>query len=282
MNALWSLALFGRYPFLRVKQFISNPSYIGYYVKRLFWYKYISYRYVHLFQGVTFLSAQETLDALLTGGYSIARFSDGEIDLLTGMSVFDPRMSWSQPYSPALREALIRALTTEHPKLLVAHTSPYKFLATKTEAKKQGVSYTMWTDTRMILHRYLRLGVPYGDAHVFIQKDNPTLDWVRIKDFLKQRDVVVVTGGIEQIQHIVLGRRTYFVEAGKHDAFSRYAKIKESIETVFREKGLDLHTTLVMISLGPTASILSADFALRGYTVWDSGHIFKYAADKLV
>lgn len=266
---------------IRVRQFIDNPAYIWHFLKRFFWYKQISERCIPLYSEFTFLSGTKTIDKLLSERLCLARFSDGEIDLLTGMGVFDPNMAWSQPYSRALKEALKKALTASHPRLLIAHTSPQKFLLSRDVAARQGVSYTMWTDTRMLLHEYLKPGIAYGDAHAFIPRDNPAINWGDIKRFLKEYDVLVVTGGVDSLRHLRLGSRTFFVEVGKHDAFSRYDKIVSDITSLMSRECLSKEGTLIMASLGPTASVLAVDLCRRGYFIWDSGHIFKYAADHL-
>lgn len=279
--SIWTINIAGRLPMLRVRQFINNPQYFVYFLKRHFWYKRISQRFIDRYKEFTFLTGEETINKLLQENLSLSRFSDGEIDMLTGMSVFDPKMSWSQPYSNELRKALEKALNNRNPRLLIAHTSPKKFLLTNREASAKGISHTMWTDTRVHLHKYLQPGKQYGDAHALIPNDNPQIDWQAIKDHLKQYDIIVVTGGVETLKHLSLGKCTFFVEAGKHNAFSRYSDIVSSIKDIFKTKGLDKTTTLIMASLGPTASILAADMCDQGYLIWDSGHIFKYAADKL-
>ncbi len=282
MKSIWSIEIAGRLPMIRVRQFIDNPAYIWHFCKRFFWYKRISHRYIPLYRDFTFLPGSETIKKLLNERLCLARFSDGEIDLMTGMGVFDPGMAWSQSYSHALQEALEQSVAASHPRLLVAHTAPGKFLLSREEAEKHGVSYTMWTDTRMLLHKYLKPGVAYGDAHSFIPRDNPEIDWREIRRFLKAYDVVVVTGGVESLRRVDLGRRTFFIEAGKHDAFSRYDNIVSDIMNLMIKEGLSKEHTLIMASLGPTASVLAVDLCRRGYFIWDSGHIFKYAASQFV
>lgn len=281
MKSIWTINIAGRLPMIRVRQFINNPAYLWYFLKRLFWYKRISHRYIDRYKNFQFLSGSETIKKLLNERLSLARFSDGEIDMLTGMGVFDPNLAWSQPYSNELRDALFRSITASHPRLLIAHTAPDKFLASREEAAKRGMSYTMWTDTRLHLYKYLKPEVSYGDAHSFIARDNSAINWEEIKHFLKQYDVVVVTGGVDGLRHLTLGQRTFFVEAGKHDAFSRYDKIVLDIKALFNEEGLNKENTLIMASLGPTASVLAVDLNQQGYFIWDSGHIFKYAAEQL-
>lgn len=281
MNSIWTIKIAGRLPMIRVRQFINNPAYLWYFLKRFFWYKHISHRFIGRYRDFTFLSGDQTIRKLLNERLCLARFSDGEIDLLTGMGVFDPNMAWSQPYSFELKEALQKSITAIHPRLLIAHTAPDKFLATKAMAAREGRSYTMWTDTRLHLYNYLVSGVSYGDAHSFIPQDNPSIDWGEIRRFLRKLDVIVVTGGIENLKQLSLGRRTFFIEAGKHNAFSRYEEIVRQIKKLMEEENLEKETTLIMASLGPTASVLAVDLCRQGYYIWDSGHIFKYAAAHL-
>lgn len=269
--------LFGKFPLVRIKQLWDNPGYVWYYLKRLLYYKYTSQQYVSLYKEHTFLNVFETLDLLLSKRVSLARFSDGDIEQLTGAGEYPPDSDWSQRSSRALRVRLEEVLRSRDPMLLIAHESPDVFCKTRQEAARGGVVYNMWTDTRRILHKYLSKDVTYGHAHVFVPQHNPNFDWKRFHAYLADRDVIIITGGTSSLYSVSLGRRVFFIEAGKDDAFERYDAIREDLAALIKAEGLEKNDVLMLASLGPTADILAYDLTKEGWQVWDTGHFFKYA-----
>lgn len=269
--------LFGKFPLVRLKQFRDNPAYIWYYLKRLLYYKYTSQRHAALYKDYRFLDVFETLDLLLSRRVSLARFSDGDIEQLTGAGEYPPDSDWSQRSSKALRDRLEEVLNSRDPMLLIAHESPSVFCKTRQEAAESGVVYNMWTDTRRILYKYLSKDVAYGHAHVFVPQHNPDFDWKRLHAYLSDRDVIIVTGGTNTLYSVSLGRRIFFIETGKHDAFERYSSIRKDLAALIRAEDLKKEEVLILASLGPTADILAYDLTKEGWQVWDTGHFFRYA-----
>jgi hypothetical protein len=279
---LWRVSVFGKFPFVRLKQIASNPPYLWYFLKRLFYYKHVSERYIPLYTGFRFLTPGETLQKIIRERLSLARFNDGEFGILVGAGIFPPDSDWSQRYSSALLDRMGAVLGSQNNQVLVAVPDPSIFLATKKEARERGVLRSMWTEARMNLHHYLHRSREYGNSNVFIPEHHPDLPWEKLYDFLRTKDVVIVTGGTENLRHVQLGRRTYFVEAGKHNAFERYETIVTDLKTLIEREGLSKESTLIMASLGPTADILALDLTDEGYQVWDTGHFFKYTNKKFL
>jgi len=266
---------------VRAKQFIDNPSFVSYYLKRLFFYKYTSHKHIPKYSKYTFLSAEDTLDYLINNQASLARFSDGDIEQLTGAGEYPPDSDWTQKSSKLLTSEIERVLFSKEEKLLVAHESPRVFCLNRKEAKAAGVVYNMWTDTRRLLYHYLIKDQVYGHAHVFIPLHNPNYDWKKLYLYLKDRDVVIVTGDTHKLSEVSLGKRMFFVEAGKHNAFERYEEIKNDLLKLIAKENLLKENTLIMASLGPTADILALEMTKTGWQVWDTGHFFKFADKKI-
>lgn len=277
----WRWSIGGKFIFVRLKQFLDNPKFIFYYVKRLFCYKYVSHRYVDKYKEFKFLSAADTLDYIIDNKVSLARFSDGDIEQLTGAGEYPPDSDWSQRSSPFLIKRLEEVLRYNGDNILIAHESPDVFLKSRKKSKKEGVVYNMWTDTRMILWKYLSKDQVYGHAHVFIPQHNPSFNWSKLGAFLLNLDVIIVTGGTDQLKNINLGRRTFFVETGKHDAFENYNDIVRKIKFLYSNTDIEKDSSLIMASLGPTADILVFDLSKEDYLVWDTGHMFKFANQQL-
>lgn len=275
------MKIFNKFPLVRLKQFRDNPRFIWYYLKRLFIYKYTSHKYIEKYQGFKFLSSTETLDFLIKNNASLARFSDGDIEQLTGAGEYPPDSDWTQKSSQALILKLEEVLHSNEPKLLLAHESPEVFCVRREDSDNKKVVYNMWTDTRRLLFHYLKKEQIYGHAHAFIPDHNPNFDWQKLYHYLKNRDVIIVTGGVSKLFGVFLGRRMFFVEAGKHNAFERYDVIKQDLFDLIEREKLQKEEVLIMTSLGPTADILALDFTKQGWQVWDTGHFFKFADKKI-
>lgn len=275
------MKIFNKFPLVRLKQFRDNPRYVFYYLKRLFIYKYTSHKYIENYKDFNFLSSSETLDYLIDNNASLARFGDGDIEQLTGAGEYPPDSDWTQKNSQKLISRLEEVLFSQSGKLLVAHKSLEILSSKKEEAEEKGVVYNMWTDTRRLLFHYLKKGQIYGDAHVFLPEHNPNFNWQKLHNFLKEKDVIIVTGGTAKLFGVSFGKRMFFVEAGKHDAFSQYEKIKQNLFSLIKAENLQKENTLIMASLGPTADILAYELSKEDWTVWDTGHFFKFADKKI-
>lgn len=273
--------IFNKFPLVRFKQIRDYPTFLWHYLKRLCYYKYISHTYIPRYKKFLFLSPQETLDYLIDRRASLARFSDGDMEQLTGAGEYPPDSDWTQRSSLELRRRLEEVLYSDREDLLIAHESPEVFCLSRKEAMQKGVIYNMWTDTRMILFKYLKQNKPYGHAHVFIPSHHPNFNWGKLYEYLKDRDVIIVTGGTSSLGNVSLGKRNFFVEAGKHDAFERYREISNDLMMLIKTEGLSRENTIIMASLGPTADILAFDLVQEGWQVWDTGHFFRYTDRQL-
>ena len=84
------ISVFGRFPFVRLIQIIDNPIYLMHLVKKNLIYKRVGHKYGEKYKDHIFLSAQDTLEELINNNVSLARFSDGEFEQLTGGGEYPP------------------------------------------------------------------------------------------------------------------------------------------------------------------------------------------------
>ena len=222
---------------------------------------------------LTVLDAEETVRLLAEHPKSLARFGDGEIDIIEG------RDGKFQTYDPALAAKLDAILRTKRDDLYVAlnrayFQSPYAFVERS--------------------RRFYRLNSTYFRRFFFdhCDRDNTYLDatfcltyyrydddfdyestYARTRALFAGKNLAVVCG------EGVLDKLTYDVfedaaskvvlTAPARNAFAQYDEILERIR---REVPKD---TLVCLILGMTATALAADLAAEGYTAWDVGHMAK-------
>ena len=272
------LQIFGLFPIVRLISIIENPKYIIHLVKKNLWYKRFGKDYSHKYDGIKFLSGQDTLIKLVEKRMSLARFSDGEIEQIVGAGEYPPDSDWAQKNSRELVLAIEKNLSCRDPRLLVAVDPPSTFLASRNSEHEIEFGFNMWVDMRRIMWRYLDPAIEYGHCHLFIRPNCPDLDWGVLKDYLASRDVIVATGNTHLIRHLILGKTTHYIECGTVDAFERKEEIKRCILEKIEKENLVLGDVLVMACLGPTAGIIAEELLPFDIQVRDTGHIFEFAS----
>lgn len=231
---------------------------------------------------MVFLSAQETLELMIEKKLSLARFSDGEIEQLVGAGEYPPDSDWSQKNSSELTQAIAANLSCDDPRLLVAVDPPSTFLADRKSKHDITFGYNMWVDMRRIMWTYLNPDQPYGHCHMFIRPNCPDLNWQMLKDYLRKRHIIVATGNTHLIQHLNLGLTTNYIECGTVDAYERKDTIKSAIMSCIIKNKFSVENVLVLACLGPTAGIIAEEFLHEEIQVWDTGHIFEFAAEGFI
>lgn len=271
------VSIFGRFPFVRLIQVIDNPVFILQMLKKNFIYKRSTIEYKHMYAQFKFLSGQETLEELMRSGRSLARFSDGEFELITGAGIYPPDSDWCQKWSPALRDDILSALSCDDPRLLVAVDPPSTFLASRDSIHSIRFEWNMWVDMKRLMWKYLAPRGKFGHSHLFIKANCPDLDWGKMKNFLADKNIVIATGNIHNLMHLNIGAQTFFIECGTENAYERKDVIKQEILEVISNAGLSKDKTIVFASLGPTAGIIAHELLDDNICVWDTGHMFEFA-----
>lgn len=229
------------------------------------------------------LDALETLDYLQKNHYSLVRFGDGDLDLITGT-----RDEGYQKRSTLLSQRMEEVLLTEQKNVLVCLPSAvlnYSYLNKYNDRAK--------FHFRTILlryHKYLLENLPkdrlYGDAQV----TRPYMDTLN-KSFSKK-----VFEGFKKLfgaNRIILveGEKTRFgvgndlfgnaqqvmrILAPAVNAFDKYDEILEkTLEVVsgVEKQGLEKKDILFVLALGPCAKLLALELSKLGYRVLDVGHL---------
>jgi hypothetical protein len=272
----------GRFPLIRLQQVLDNPSYILHIIKKNIFYKHDKIDYSSKYKKFKFLSGQETLESLISSGKSLARFSDGEFEMLTGAGIYPPDSDWSQRWSKGLVKDLETVLSSADDRLLVAVDPPSTFLAAPDSVHPIRFEYNMWIDMRRTMWKYLSPQMNYGHSHLFLQQNCPDVNWALLKSYMSNYDIIVATGNIQSLRHLRLGRNTFFVECGKDNAYERIDSIKQSIRDKISAEKLDKCSTIVFASLGASAGIIAYQLLFENIRVWDTGHMFEFAAKDFI
>lgn len=228
------------------------------------------------------LSVQETLDRVLLDGRSIARFGDGELELMLRQ-----RSIVFQKYSPALRQELIESLSERGESVLCATNhriarSPVRRKASQF-LRKQVASGFEWRgvvyDIRVrqwfyYAHHNFRLlremrglgGVPeeIGDAECFWLESHLTASrrdyrralFEKIRAWVREADVLVISPReplrgppIQPLISSLKAQRVMHLEVPPTDAFEHKGECERALATSGAK--------IAILQCGPLATMLS-------------------------
>lgn len=216
------------------------------------------------------INKHSTLDLLITQNKSISRFGDGEFNLISGGSIF------FQGYNEKLAKRLKDILKSNHEKVLIGIPDIFSGLRQyKKESKiywrnylsyKRTLIYSLLDQSKIyydanITRPYITLTEPYSEIQKFFSR------W---KDVWSNKEIVIVEG----VGNIFGGENDLLedaksierIKAPLKNAFETYDDILSRVKKYSQNK-------LILISLGPTATVLSYDLCELGYQAIDIGHL---------
>jgi glycosyltransferase family protein len=228
-----------------------------------------------LFQNLYIESDDNTIDEIIKHNKSIARYGDGEYLLMFGLSIF------FQKYSLELAERLIEILNSKEENLLIGIYFPIKKseLDLYTDIEKN--YWKRFTERHKLdLLKIIQMDKKFYSAGIskfyLKKKDKSGIGKyvLKLKKIWEGRDVVIIEPEISKqgigndlFDNIKSIKRIICPEK---NAFEIYYKILREVLKVDKNN-------LILISLGPTATILSHDLSKLGYQAIDIGHVdFEY------
>ena len=220
------------------------------------------------------LTSEKTIERIIKERLSIARFGDGELDILLGSSGIA-----FQNGSKELQARLLSVLKRQDNSLLVCLPS---CLTETGVGQLIGKSERYWrryvlSHLGQIVELLPKDGV-YGDAFItrpYITWRQPhqhaVQNYKKLKEIWNGRNLLVVEGNKTRLgvgndlfaQSLSIRR----ILAPGTDAFSQYNAILRCVLDNYRQNDL------VLLALGPTATVLAAELAEHGIQALDVGHV---------
>lgn len=211
----------------------------------------------------------ETLNKIINGKVSISRYGDGELSLMNGQSLI------FQPYSEKLANRLKDIIISNNKNHVVC--IPDVFSETDIYTKKARDYWNKYLNLNLHkIYKIIDMNKEYYDTQVtrlYIDIENKEKVLNRfeyIKELWKGRDVIIVEG---EKSRLGIGNDLFNnsksierIICPSKDAFSKYTEILEEVKKQDKSK-------LILIALGPTATVLAYDLHLEGYQAIDIGHI---------
>ena len=217
----------------------------------------------------TVLSIDETILEIIRNNCSVSRYGDGELNLMVG------RGTGFQSFSAELASRLRQIISSEEQRLLICIPDVFAGLE-KYRAETRAYWRKHLLEHRLAWYKLLNMQRAYYNAFIsrcyYCWADKSRSgDWfAMMKKVWKQRDVVLVEGeksrigvGNDLFDNV---RSMTRILAPAENAFSKYREILSEVRA--RD-----NASLVLVALGPTATVLVYDLHRMGYQAVDIGHI---------
>lgn len=227
-----------------------------------------------IFRGLNIATREETLDEIINNNKSLARFGDGEFSLMFGWG------NGFQNENKLLQQRLINVLNSNIKNLLIGIYVPYRKNDLKYLTRAGIIYWKKWFKnvkfrSVKLLNKsrkyYSALISRYYSLYKNKRKFNTYEYITKLKHLWEQRDILIIEG--------------YYSRNGiGNDLFNNAKSIKRILcppknafivyEKIINEtKKFKLHKNLlILISLGPTASVLAYDLCKLGFQAIDIGH----------
>ena len=216
------------------------------------------------------LSIDETLDRLLEERTSICRFGDGEF-----LYIIDQVNLPFQKQDARLRSKMMEVLQSDDASILVGFPIGYHSIENLTpESTETWKSQIAWIYPR--LRKYLRPGKIYYNASMtrpYAHYQDKTVSkkyFEKLRKLWSEREVLLIEGEKSRLgvgnDLFSTARSVERILAPKHNAFSRYDDIVSFVQLQDREK-------LVLLALGPTATVMAYDLSHLGFQAIDIGNV---------
>jgi len=243
--------------------------------------------YEKIFNQIKILSPINTLNEIIYNNKSISRFGDGEFNIINGKNKCN-----FQKYEKNLSERLKKILQSDEEGLLIGISDSIKMSNINKFNKRFKRRFNNFIlHNKFSLLKLLDFTKQYYSAnisrfYVYYEDKSYILEYIKqLKKIWNNRDILIVEGeksrlgvgndlfnNTKSIQRIL---------CPTENAFSVYDKIFNEVIKHDKNK-------LVLIALGPTASILAYDLYKEGYQAIDIGHVdleyewFKKGANRMV
>lgn len=215
-------------------------------------------------------SVEETYEKILQDHVSVSRFGDGEFKWMAGL----PQNTFQNP-SKAMQERLIEISKSDLENHIVCLSDTFGDL-------KQFNAYgrEFWgCFMGMYRKRWMQFLKP-GKVYYNTNMTRPYMDYVdkspcenrfrMLKKIWENRDIVIIEGEKSRLgignDLFCTAKSIRRILAPATNAFDRYDEIFSKACSIEKD-------ALLLIALGPTATILAYDLSKEGYQALDIGHV---------
>lgn len=214
-------------------------------------------------------TTDETLERIISEKCSVSRYGDGEFNLMFKGSIF------FQAPNSALKQRLIEILKSQSKNHIVCIPDVFSNQDRFTEqAKKHWVKYLSLNRSK--IYQKLDMKKVYFDAMVtrlymdYKDKNNSEERFRKFRMIWDNREVILVEGDKSRLgignDLLNNSRSIKRIICPAENAFEKYDEIIAAIKKHDKSK-------LILLALGPTATVLAYDLSKMGYQAVDIGNV---------
>ena len=215
------------------------------------------------------MTIDETLDYILKNKCSVSRFGDGELKIVVGDGIR------FQKYDPVLAQRLQEILKQSSSNHLVCVTDIFDNIRWMMPTSYE-YTWRVVAKYRESWTKFLDLKRQYGNTfmtrcYMDHQNKSSSQRWFKkLKEIWEKQEIVFVEGEKSRLGY----RNDLFnnvisierILCPAKDAFSYYDDILQAVLKLNKNK-------LILLALGPTATVLAYDLSKLGYRALDIGHV---------
>lgn len=216
-------------------------------------------------------NAAETIEELIIGNSSLCRFGDGEFSLINGEDIA------FQKSDPLLARRLRAILQSGEKDILIG--IPYCYFSSLEDLREFPKSFirTWVARNREGINDLLIPAKQYYDTactqlYALYESYDFKSYFSKIKEIWMGRDLAIICGNtvfdVIDTNIFDCAKSIEYQFAPSLNAFEKYDELLAKAKQISKNK-------LIIIILGPTATVMAYDLALAGYRALDFGHIAK-------
>lgn len=223
------------------------------------------------YSSISICESFETIAKILEGNLSFGRYGDGEFNIIFGKSIE------FQKYSKILADRLLSVLNSDEKEFCIGIPKFYFYPDPRLRPPQRNFVRGWVRDNRNQIINLLNSKKIYFDTcatQLYALRDDNDLNqyFNLMRKIWDSKSVIVVCGenSFKKISPDLIDNalKISYIKGPSKNAFERYdALINEVLQ---HEKD-----AIVLISLGPTATVMAYDLHRFGYQAIDIGHAFK-------
>lgn len=223
------------------------------------------------FSYIQIMGSFETITCISEGNCSFGRFGDGEFNLIFGKSIE------FQKYSEVLSAKLLDILKTDDRNFYVGIPKFYFHPDNRLRSPQRSFVRGWVRENRDQILGLLNTNLIYYDTcstqqYAMIEDKNLGTYFKIMKKIWGGKKVLVVCGenSFKNVMPDLIDNslEISYIKGPSKDAFERYDELLYQVLQYSKD-------TVVLISLGPTATVMAYDLHKFGYQAIDIGHAFK-------